>query len=226
MARQDILIDARYGELETADDVTGRVYCDFRLLEHVDGTDNERYAYGELSVPQALAARWGEGSALYVRIPYTASYRELRLRLCVTAPGGGTEYLVNPADNRSWYTVQLPGSVPVRFSEFGALNAEGSYCLVRRAGVLELYSGASTDLRIGAALRQNEVFLLKAAPGTLYQYPTSGVGLIDFLHGNFENTGLATRLQREFESDRMTINSAYMDSETGELLLDVTEKTN
>ena len=145
MARQDILIDARYGELETADDVTGRVYCDFRLLEHVDGTDNERYAYGELSVPQALAARWGEGSALYVRIPYTASYRELRLRLCVTAPGGGTEYLVNPADNRSWYTVQLPGSVPVRLSEFGALNAEGSYCLVRRAGVLELYSGAAPE---------------------------------------------------------------------------------
>ena len=50
------------------------------------------------------------------------------------------------------------------------------------------------------------------------------MGLIDFLHGNFETTGLAARLQREFENDRMIINNAYMDSETGELLLDVTEK--
>ena len=50
------------------------------------------------------------------------------------------------------------------------------------------------------------------------------MGLVDFLHGNFENTGLAARLQSEFENDRMTINDAFMNSETGELLLDVTEK--
>ena len=73
------------------------------------------------------------------------------------------------------------------------------------------------------ALRQNEMFLLKAASGNLYQYPTTGVGLIDFLHGNFENSGLAAKLQSEFENDRMTINEAYMNSQTGELLLDVTE---
>ena len=104
------------------------------------------------------------------------------------------------------------------------MNADSLFRLVRRGGTLELYSGTDTDVRIGAALRQNEVFLLKASPGSLYQHPTTGVGLIDFLHGNFETTGLAARLQREFENDRMIINNAYMDSETGELLLDVTEK--
>ena len=159
-----------------------------------------------------------------MRIPYTPSYRELRVRLCVRTAGGGTEYLTNPSDNGRWYTVRRPGATPVRLSEFGLLNGEGDYCLVRRGGTLELYSGATTDFRVGAALRQNEVFLLKAAPGMLYQHPTAGVGLIDFLHGNFETTGLASRLQSEFESDRMIINDAYMNSETGELLLDVTEK--
>ncbi len=74
------------------------------------------------------------------------------------------------------------------------------------------------------ALRQNEVFLLKASAGNIYQHPTTGVGLIDFLHGNFENTGLAAKLQSEFENDKMIINNAYMDSATGEMLLDVIEK--
>lgn len=120
--------------------------------------------------------------------------------------------------------MQRTGGVVIRLSEYAEVNADSLFRLVRRGGTLELYSGTDTDVRIGAALRQNEVFLLKASPGSLYQHPTTGVGLIDFLHGNFETTGLAARLQREFENDRMIINNAYMDSETGELLLDVTEK--
>ena len=71
---------------------------------------------------------------------------------------------------------------------------------------------------------QNEVFLLKAFPGNLYQHPTTGVGLIDFLHGNFENNNLAARLQSEFKGDNMVIINAYMDSVTGELLLETEEK--
>ncbi len=87
-----------------------------------------------------------------------------------------------------------------------------------------MYSGEDTDFVFQPALRQNEVFLLKASAGNLYQHPTTGVGLIDFLHGNFENTGLAAKLQSEFENDKMIINNAYMDSATGEMLLDVIEK--
>jgi hypothetical protein len=50
------------------------------------------------------------------------------------------------------------------------------------------------------------------------------VGLVEFLHGNFENNGLAQKLQKEFENNNMIITSAYMDSATGELYLDVKEK--
>ena len=50
------------------------------------------------------------------------------------------------------------------------------------------------------------------------------MGLIDFLHGNFENNNLAARLQAEFSGDNMVIINAYMDSTTGELLLETKEK--
>ena len=46
MPRQDILIDAPYGEVETADDPTGRAWCDFRLLGRAEGGDDDAYAYG------------------------------------------------------------------------------------------------------------------------------------------------------------------------------------
>ena len=66
--------------------------------------------------------------------------------------------------------------------------------------------------------------MLKAAAGNLYQHPNTGVGLIDFLHSNLENNGLAAKLQSEFQNDRMIIRNAYMDSATGELLLETEEK--
>ena len=224
MAREDILVDSTYGELVTADNPAGRVIYDFVLLEEVAGMDNEHYAYGEISLAQEAERRSDEGSSVHVRIPYTAVYLPLRVRFHSATPGGGEHYMVNPANNTPWFDVQRTGGVVIRLSEYAEVNADSLFRLVRRGGTLELYSGTDTDVRIGAALRQNEVFLLKASPGSLYQHPTTGVGLIDFLHGNFETTGLAARLQREFENDRMIINNAYMDSETGELLLDVTEK--
>ena len=224
MAREDILVDSTSGELVTADNPAGRVIYDFVLLEEVAGMDNAHYAYGEISLAQEAERRYDEGSSVHVRIPYTAVYLPLRVRFHIATPGGGEHYMVNPANNTPWFDVQRTGGVVIRLSEYAEVNADSLFRLVRRGGTLELYSGTDTDVRIGAALRQNEVFLLKASPGSLYQHPTTGVGLIDFLHGNFETTGLAARLQREFENDRMIINNAYMDSETGELLLDVTEK--
>ena len=224
MARQDILIDTDYGELQTVDNPVGRTVYDFMLLGRMEGLDNERYAYGQIAVPERFGERFAQVESLHVRIPYTAVYWELKVRFRVTTSVGGEHCLINPADNTVWFTVRDRSGGPIRLSEFGTANMEGLFRLVRRGGELYIYGGTDTDLPIGAALRQNEVFLLKAAAGTLYQHPTTGVGLVDFLHGNFENTGLAARLQSEFENDRMTINDAFMNSETGELLLDVTEK--
>lgn len=49
-------------------------------------------------------------------------------------------------------------------------------------------------------------------------------GGIDFLHSGLENNGIAAKLQSEFLSDKMIIQNAYMDSETGELLLETIER--
>jgi hypothetical protein len=105
-----------------------------------------------------------------------------------------------------------------------ALNEDGLYNLLIREDCLVVYSGEETDFGIGASKMQNGTFLLKAVAGNLYQHPTTGVGLIDFLHSNMENNGLAAKLQAEFGADKVVIKNAYIDSATGELLLETEEK--
>jgi hypothetical protein len=224
MARQDIQADPVYGDLETTDNVAGKVFRDFRLLEDLAGEDSENYCYGEITLPSGFESKWSEKNSIHVQIPYFPVFRELKIRFSIEMGNGSPEYLLNTADNRVWFPVYREGKTVIRLSEFHGLNENGIFCLVPQNGYLLLFSGEETDLEIKAALAQNEVFLLKAMAGNLYQHPTTGVGLVEFLHGNFENNGLAQKLQKEFESDNMIINAAYMDSVTGELYLDVKEK--
>lgn len=224
MLRQDIQIDTDYGELETADNIIGKMNYGFRLLGHIDEQDNDNYCYGEVLIPRGFEKRIREGFKIYIRLPYRSLYKELKVRLRVDSQNGMSEYVLNRNTNNQWYCVVMPDGDKIRISEFRTLGSEEIYNLVLSNGAFLIYSGHETDLLIKPSLPQNQNFLLKASAGTLYQHPLTGVGLIDFLHGNFENSGLATKLQNEFKADNMIVVNAYMNSETGELLLEVKEK--
>lgn len=228
MPRKDIQVDTTYGEAVFSGQPSEKKVYAFRLLPEQEGRDNDRYAYGEISVGADFAAGYPDKTGISVYIPYVPLYKQLYIRLEVTFPGGDWEYLTNPLDNGHWfpvYVLQTDSTLaPIKLSEMGRINAEGNFYLRFGEGYLTVYSGEDTDFVIEPALRQNEMFLLKSFAGNLYQYPATGVGLLDFLHSSLENTSLAAKLQSEFENDGMIINSAYMDSLTGELLLDVTEK--
>lgn len=221
-------MNAALGEVETTDNLVSKSICTFSLLDSPAGEDNDRTLYGEVALMPTLASRCGESTEIRVCIPYMADTRELQVRLRTDGGTGMPEYRLNPETNRVWYWVAWENSggqpIPVRMSEVWRCNGHGNCNLVVRGGVLLLYSADETDLMMRPALGQNETFLLKALAGNLYQFPVTGVGLIEYLHGNFENTGLAAKLQNEFTADGMVIHNAYMDSATGELMLDVTEK--
>lgn len=209
------------GEVNTTDNLPGKTLSAFTLL---DGLHDDATLFGQVALAASQAARCCEGFSFYVSVSYLADVRELQVRLRTDNGCGEPEYRLNPQTNRPWYRVVWEDGTPIHISEMWRCNGKGAFSLVLRGGALVLYSGDETDLLIRPALGQNEVFLLKAFPGNLYQFPTTGVGLIEFLHGNFENSGLAARLQQEFQRDKMVIHNAYMDSQTGELHLEVTEK--
>ena len=224
MARQDIQIDTNFGELETAENIVGKSYYDFVLLGRVDGLDNDNFCYGEILIPTGFEKRLKDGCQVHIRLAYKPLNKELQVRLRMDVENSQPEYILNQTTNRPWYRVVLPDNNMIRVAQYRTLGSEEVYNFTLKEGVFQIYSGHETDLLIQASLPQNQNFLLKATAGTLYQHPLTGVGLIDFLHGNFENSGLAAKLQKEFEADNMIVVNAYMNSETGELLLEVKEK--
>lgn len=228
MSRQDIYVNAQYGEMETTGQQTNKLLFGFNYLGEIPGMDNENCCYGEVSVPEGFEKKYKEGEGIYTQIPYLPVYKRLLVRFSMTGNNGSLEYLVNRANNRIWFSICRESEVDdekhIRLSGFRLLCEDGFFYLVFQGERLFIYSGYQTDFIIKAALKQNEVFLLKTFAGNLYQHPTTGVGLVDFLHGNLENTGLAVKLQKEFENDNMIIEDAYMDSDSGELMMNVKEK--
>ena len=136
----------------------------------------------------------------------------------------GIDVLVSGLGSSAGIEAVSAGTADIALAAFFSLNEKGVYNLLSRDGYLAVYSGSETDFEIGAAKAQNEMFLLKASAGNLYQHSTTGVGLVDYLHSSLENNGLAAKLQSEFLSDKVVIKNAYMDSATGELLLETEEK--
>lgn len=182
-------------------------------------SEDDIYCYGEITVPEST-----KRDITHCYIPYIAKYKILKVRFKYELLGGMTEFVINPANNQVWFEIFKEEKQPIHLSEYRTLNENHFFVLVWGDGYVTIYSGEDTDMGFKPSLSQNETFLLKAHTGNIYQYPTTGVGLITFLHGNFENTGLAAKLKKEFESDDMIINNAYMDSATGELVLEVVEK--
>lgn len=227
MSRQDIHVNAAYGEVSTTYNLTNKVFYPFLLLEGINDMDNTQYCFAEITVPPDFEQRYKDSDGIHVNIPYYPIFKEMYIRFRIDNGNGNIEYLINKTNNKQWfyvYRMKDGHAENIKLSEFMQLNESGNYNLILRDGALILYSGNETDFIIKASLKQNEVFLLKAFAGNLYQYPTTGVGLIEYLHGNFENTGLASKLQQEFENDNMVIINAYMNSSTGELHLEVREK--
>ncbi len=217
MARQDIEIDSEYGELETTDNIVGKEQFEFTLL-----AKDSNFCYGEFLIPQDRILRVKSGFEVHSLIPYKPIALPLRVRFRVDAEQ--EEFILNPINNSQWYDVVLPDGTAIMLSEYRAVNEANYFNLILERDKLYLYSGNESDLMITPSLSQNQACLLKTSAGGSYQHPLTGVGLIEFLHGNFQNTGLAQKLQKEFEADNMIIVNAYMDSESGELLLEVKEK--
>jgi len=227
MARQDIHADPINGDLNTTDNLTNKAIYDFVLLAEMERMDNDNFCYGEIIILPEFEKNYTEKNGVHFRIPYLPVFKQLVIRFRIDNGTGQNEFLINKTDNKVWFPVYTGiqnDKQTIRLSEYYELNEKGNFNLIIKEGYLLLYSGDETDFYIKAAKRQNEVFLLKAFAGNIYQHPTTGVGLIEFLHGNFENSGLAEKLQSEFHNDKMVINNAFMDSITGELFLEVEEK--
>ena len=98
---------------------------------------------------------------------------------------------------------------------------QDNYLLQLNEGNAYLWSGIMSDMVNINANIQNRNLLLQCVPSNNYRYPTSGVGLIKYLHANLSHSGLAEKLQTEFKDDKVEIINAAFNSYSGDLELDL-----
>lgn len=217
MARQDISVNPEYGELNLARNITSKIMYDFAMCSSIEGLDNDNFCYGEITVPPNFEQGYKKENGIYVRIPYIPKFKKLKIRFVFSGTEEFPEYLINRFDNQIWFDTQ------VNASEMISINHDFVFNLVIDNGKINVFSGFDTDFSISPSLNQNKAFLLKAFPGALYPYPTTGVGILDYMSGNIANSELADILQKQFEADGMTVNNASVDQETSIIYLDVSE---
>lgn len=87
--------------------------------------------------------------------------------------------------------------------------------LLTNDGDIDLSTG---DIRYGESTRQHKADILMASPGDFGQFPTVGVGAVDYLLD--ENPGLFLRsVSRQMTADGIRVERTYIDPE-GELVID------
>lgn len=217
--RQDINMNPQYGEINLNRQITSKRIDSFRHIGKIQGQD-ENYTYGEIIIPRYISSK--NGSIFNVIIPYIPVYKPLKIRLKIDSEQEEL-FLLNPNNNDIWFEIRDANSTSLPLCAYRNLNENQHFTLEQTNRGMILYSMYDSDLVVKPSLSQEKIFLLKANTTNLFQYPTTGVGLISYLHANFENSGLAEKLQQEFENDGLLIKNAEINSQTGELYLEVEE---
>lgn len=159
-----------------------------------------------------------------VSIPYTPIYKPIKLRIVRDFGEDNQRAIINPLNNTEWFDLytKLYGRdiIKIYASQLLMISYEG-YLIQVKDGIAYLWSHSNFDVKSINANFQNRNLLLKCVPSNCYRYPTSGVGLVRYLHSNLNRSGLADRLQSEFEADKVTVNNAAFNSYTGDLELDL-----
>lgn len=195
---------------------------DFQWLEGTPTGMEQRYIYGEVIVPAYVLEDRIFEQGVYIEIPYTPIYKEIKLRIKRKYTEENVQYLRNPIDGSEWFLVQcsLYGSEATNIFASQLMSvSEDRFYISFTGNIILLYSGQEHDLNVVKANSQNKNLLLKCVPGNNYRYPLTGVGLIRWTNSNISVTKLAQVLKEEFAADNTPVIHAKYDFDSKQLYL-------
>ena len=224
--RKDIEVHINTGDISLVS--TNKVtLMDFAWVDKPDSME-ERYIYGEVTIPAAFSASSITTNGVYIYIPYTPVYKEIRLRFKRNYGSVGLDtYITNPSDGSLWFGVQASiygeRTRNIFASELITIS-ENNFYISFIGDTVKLFSGVESDVNIVRANLQNKNMLLSCVPGGNYRYPLTGVGLIRWANSNIDVSNLAEILKKEFADDGTPVKSAEYNHELRhlKLILDTT----
>ena len=186
--------------------------------------DEELFLTAQITVPLNFDIKQLYTTGVMIKIPYTPIYKPIKIRFGRDFGGGNIRIVINPTDNSEWFEVhtRLFGlQDKILYASQLIMVSQDYYLIQINKGVAYLWSNAISDMVNINANIQNRNLLLQCVPSNNYRYPTSGVGLIKYLHANLSHSGLAEKLQTEFKDDKVEIINAAFNSYSGDLELDL-----
>ncbi len=186
--------------------------------------DEDLFLTAQITVPSNFDIKQLYTTGVKIKIPYTPIYKPIKIRFGRDFGGGNIRIVINPTDNSEWFEVhtRLFGlQDKILYASQLIMVSQDYYLIQINKGVAYLWSNAISDMVNINANIQNRNLLLQCVPSNNYRYPTSGVGLIKYLHANLSHSGLAEKLQTEFKDDKVEIINAAFNSYSGDLELDL-----
>lgn len=212
--RRDIHINTEINDLEFANADT-REPMTFRWT-----IEQDLNVIGEIVLSRNYNINLLYSEGVIVAIPYLPIYKTVKFRVLQTTNDNRYEPVVNLRNNTEYFDLVSSDGKSLYASQLPAISLD-LFCVAITDYRMVAYSGKQTDFEIINADLQNRDMLLQCVESNNYRYPTSGVGLIRYLHSNIANSDLASKLYSEFEADGVKIRNAAFDAEKGKLELDL-----
>lgn len=218
--RRDIQINTSIGDIVFVNQNQLKAYA-FNWV-----TESDLFLYGEVTIPSHFDVNILSTEGVKIEIPYTPIFKPFKIRIMRQYDDVTHVAIVNPVTGDEWFDVyaQLYNQQEQRICASQLIIINQDTYLIQLdniKGAIYIWSSCHTDANNIVANTQNRNLLLQCVPTNNYRYPTSGIGLVRFLHSNLNQTALASVLQSEFESDKVTVISAAFDSSTGDMELNL-----
>lgn len=218
--RKDIEVNTQIGDVVLADSET------LATRDFAWNSEGDVWLYGQITLPSNYDVSKLQMEGVKVAVPYTPIYKPIKIRIARQYGDSHERAVINPVDGGEWFEVRAKiygtNETTPKAPELLKISMDDYIMQLDMSnGLAYIWSGAHSDFVNINANIQNRNLLLRCVPSNSYRYPTSGVGLIRYLHSNLSHTGLADRLQDEFEADKVKVNYAAFDADSGDLDLDL-----
>lgn len=160
----------------------------------------------------------------YVHFPYYPSTSLFKIRFVTLNDGEYQPYSNNfynkEFDSFSYVKNWLSENV-VSASEIRLININGLTLVLfqsdENGDKAYIYSNEKTDLLVIESDDQSAQLLAICAPTKYYRYPTTGIGITNYLNSVVKHSDIGDRVISEFENDGTPIQTANFDPSTGKI---------
>lgn len=164
--------------------------------------------------PSDVWERYVANRTIDIVLPYLPYDKPLQIKVLKNDPSFNES-------SGSWVTVKAEGG-DIKACELSVISKDNFQLVENHTkGAFIVSCGDRYDFSIGCANPQNKAMLLDCSPGNSYRYPTIGVGLVKWIGGTSNLTGLSQKLIEQFSADGTPVISAQYDEDTKTIYLNL-----